>query len=141
MTDESSRQAAGKPEGNEGLDQGRAWIRELPPEEAKPKGPGKGGKARPRAVYVRELEGGGHLVVEEDGTHRVHAKFSPPEGKGWTALHDETLAKPEEKAQSRKQAKRERKAAAREGDLKTERRKALHERAEANKRRGARLAP
>ena len=131
-----AEQAAGKPEGNEGLDQGRAWIRDEPPGKQKPKGPSKGGSARGRTVYARELEGGGCLLVTDTGEHRVVVKFSPPEGEGWRALHDETLAKPGEKAQNRKAAKRTRKELAGEGELKAARARALMRRQAANRGRG-----
>ena len=132
------KQAAGKPEGNEGLAQGRAWVRAELPQKDKPNAKWPAGRSRGRTVYARELEGGGCLLVTEDGTHRVVPRFSPPEGEGWVALHEENEAKPDEKAQSRKEAKRIRKEAAREGELKRERRRALHARTEANKQRGTR---
>ena len=105
-----TRQAAAKPGGEEAP---RAWVRApLPPKDpASAKRPG-GGRSKGRAAYVRELEGGGCLVLDEDGGHKVVAKFSPPEGDGWVALHDEQTLQPEETAGNRWKSKQERKAKA-----------------------------
>ena len=116
--DGQARQAAGRPEGNAG----KAWIRTSYPEREKPKpAPAWRGatglwspplRQPPRACYVRELEGGGTLILLDDGSFRTAPKSSPPEGEGWEPLHDEAGAEPSEKAQNRRSAKKERKARA-----------------------------